>query len=165
MSNSADVQIIRPPNVLKAKLGGRLSAGFDAAAIAKAQAALEAMSGEFGQWLTDEVKRLEEAHAAARAPGAGETERENLYFRAHDLKGLGVTYGNALISRIAGSLCKLLDSPEGRAKAPTSLLDAHVMSIKAAARDNITTAEHPVGAMLVKELEAKVAVYAAGEAA
>jgi hypothetical protein len=159
MSTQPGVQFITPPNTLKAKLGGKLG-GFDANAVARAQAALEAMSEKFGDWLADEVKRLEAAHAAARAPGAGEPELETLYFRAHDLKGLGVTYGTPLVSRIAASLCKLLDSKEARASAPHALLDAHVFAMRAVMRDSITTAEHPVGAMLIKELEAKVALFA-----
>jgi hypothetical protein len=39
-------QIIRPPNALRAKVGG--FGGIDANAIAKAEAALKAMSAQFG---------------------------------------------------------------------------------------------------------------------
>ena len=40
-----------------------------------------------------------------RAEGLTPETAENLYFRAHDLKGLGATYGYPLVTRIAGSLC------------------------------------------------------------
>jgi hypothetical protein len=81
---------------------------------------------------------------------------ENLYLRAHDLKGLGTTYGYQLITRIAGSLCRLIDDKDKRAHAPLDLIDAHIDAIKAAVRDDIKTDEHPVGRTLVEELERRV---------
>jgi hypothetical protein len=76
--------------------------------------------------------------------------------RAHDLKGLGSTYEFPIVSRIAGSLCKLIDDPATRARAPLNLVDAHIDAIKAAVRENIKDADHPVGQVLVTELERKV---------
>ena len=81
---------------------------------------------------------------------------ENLYLRAHDLKGLGTTYGYQLITRIAGSLCRLIDDKDKRVQAPLDLVDAHIDAIKAAVRDEIKSDEHPVGRILVEELERRV---------
>ena len=156
MSNSA--QVIRPPNTLRLKVGGGFG-GIDADAIAKAEAALQAMSSQFGQWLQDELAKLDAAQAAVRAQGLNAETAEGLYFRAHDLKGLGATYQYPLVTRIAGSLCKLLDDPARRAEAPLVLLDAHIDAIKAVVRDEIKTDEHPTGRILAETLEAKVAAY------
>ena len=81
---------------------------------------------------------------------------ENLDLRAHDLKGLGTTYGYQLITRIAGSLCRLIDDKDKRVQAPLDLVDAHIDAIKAAVRDEIKSDEHPVGRILVEELERRV---------
>jgi hypothetical protein len=81
---------------------------------------------------------------------------ENLYLRAHDLKGLGTTYGYQLITRIAGSLCRMIDDKEKRAGAPLELVDAHIDAIKAAVRDDIKSDDHQVGRVLVEELERRV---------
>ena len=71
MSNDqSGVQHFTPPNRLKAKLGKSLGA-FDASAIARAEAAMAAMSDQFGDWLIEELAKLEEAHKAVSAPGAG----------------------------------------------------------------------------------------------
>lgn len=153
------VEFITPPNTLKAKLGNRLG-GFDAGAIARAEAALQSMSGQFGDWLNDELAKLEAAHADVRTPGSGEEALETFYRRAHDLKGLGTTYGYPIVSQFAASLCKLIDSPEGRARAPRGLLDAHVGAIKAAVMQKVTEASHPIGRALLTELTAQVAKYA-----
>lgn len=147
--------VINVPNALKAKVGGGLAA-LNADAVAKAEAAIRELSSNFAQWLADEVAKLEAARTAIRAQALTAQTAEGLYLRAHDLKGLGATYEYPLVSRIAGSLCKLIDDPEKRASAPMPLIDAHIDAIKAAVRDQIRDAEHPVGRVLCAELEAQV---------
>ncbi len=154
MSNPA--QIFTPPNTLRMKVGGGFG-GIDAGAIAKAEEALKAMSAQFGQWLQDEIVKLDAAQAAIRTQGLTQETAEGLYFRAHDLKGLGSTYQYPIVTRMAGSLCKLLDDPAKRTEAPIVLLDAHIDAIKAVVRDEIQTDEHPVGRELAETLEARVA--------
>jgi hypothetical protein len=150
--------MIQVPNKLGAKVGGsgRLGA-IDPAAIAKAEAALKSLSGNFAQWLQDEITKLETARQAIRTDGMTPATVESLYLRAHDLKGLGTTYGFPLITRIAASLCALTDDAEKRTRAPMALVDAHIDAIRAAVRDDIKTDEHPVGRVLADELEARVA--------
>lgn len=152
-------QVIRPPNPLRAKVGG--FGGIDAAAIAKAEAALKAMSSQFGQWLQDEIIKLDQAQADIRAKGYTPETAEGLYFRAHDLKGLGATYQYPLVTRIAGSLCRLMDDGDKRMQAPVAILDAHIDAIRAVVRDEIQSDEHPVGRELAETLEARVTEHLA----
>ncbi|WP_309628501.1 Hpt domain-containing protein [Brevundimonas sp.] len=159
MSNPA--QVIRPPNMLRAKVGGGFG-GINADAIAKAEEALKAMSSQFGQWLQDEITKLDAAQVAIRTEGYNTQTAEGLYFRAHDLKGLGATYQYPLVTRLAGSLCKLLDDPTKRLEAPMMLIDAHIDAIRAVVRDQIQTDDHPTGRVLSETLEAKVAAHRAG---
>jgi hypothetical protein len=150
-------EMIQPPNMLRMKVGGGGRFGaIDPAAIAKAEAALKSLSGNFEQWLNDEVVKLDGARQTVRAQGATPETMESLYLRAHDLKGLGTTYGYPLITRIAGLLCRLIDDKQKRLSAPMSLVDAHIDAIKAAARDEIKDEAHPVGKILVQELETRV---------
>ena len=120
------------------------------------------MSGQFGQWLQDEITKLDAAQAAIRAEGYNAATAEGLYFRAHDLKGLGATYQYPLVTRLAGSLCKLMDDPIKRLEAPMMLIDAHIDAIRAVVRDQIQTDDHPTGRVLSETLEAKVAAHRAG---
>jgi len=151
-------QVIRPPNTLRMKVGGAFG-GIDAGAIAKAEAALKAMSSQFGQWLQDEIVKLDKAQADIRTEGYNAQTAEALYFRAHDLKGLGTTYQYPLVTRLAGSLCKMMDDPAKRMAAPLVLLDAHIDAIKAVVRDQIQTDDHPVGKVLAETLEGRVAQH------
>ena len=151
-------QVFQPPNTLRLKMGGGF-AGIDAAAVARAEQALKSLSGQFGQWLDDEITKLDAAGSAVHAAQTPET-MNGLYMRAHDLKGLGATYQYPLVTRMAGSLCKLIDEPV-RMKAPLFLIDAHIKAIKAVVRDQIQTDEHPVGKALAMELESNSATHLA----
>jgi len=154
-------QMIQPNNSLRLKVGGGRLGAIDPAAIAKAEAALKSLASNFTQWLNDEITKLENARQTVKTDGVTVETMENLYLRAHDLKGLGTTYGYQLITRIAGSLCRLIDDKEKRATVPLELVDAHIDAIKAAVRDDIKSDEHPVGRVLVEELERRVKTMAA----
>lgn len=155
MSQDNTGQVIQVPNTLRLKVGGRFGA-LDPSAIAKAEAALKSLSGNFAQWLNDEVTKLEGARQRVKSEGMTPETMEFLYLRAHDLKGLGTTYEYPLITRIGASLCRLIDDKDKRMQAPMALIDAHIDAIKAAVRDEIKTDEHPVGKALIQALEARV---------
>ena len=161
MSDNNSGQMIQVPNTLRLKVGGRLGV-IDPAAIAKAEAALKSLSGNFAEWLADEVAKLEAARQRVKTEGMTPESGENLYRRAHDLKGLGATYEYPLVTRISGSLCKLIDDPAKRAEAPLFLVDAHIDAIKASVKGGIQSDTHPVGQVLVTELEQRVRAFAAG---
>ena len=155
MSESNPGQVIQVPNTLRLKVGGRLG-GIDPAAIAKAEAALKSLAGNFAAWMQDELTKLEGARQRIRAEGLSPETAEGLYLRAHDLKGLGATYEYPLVTRIAVSLCKMIDDPAKRMDAPLFLVDAHIDAIKAAVKNQIQTDTHPMGKSIVEELEARV---------
>ena len=150
--------VIQPPS-LRLKVGGRFGA-IDPSAIAKAEAALKSLSGNFAQWLSEEVIKLDAARQLVRDAGVTAETMETLYLRAHDLKGLGATYEFPLITRIGASLCRLIDDKDKRLTVSLPLVDAHIDAIKAAVRDSIKTDDHPVGRILIEELERKVAAAA-----
>ena len=150
--------VTQPPS-LRLKVGGRFGA-IDPSAIAKAEAALKSLSGNFSQWLADEVLKLDAARQRVHDEGVTAETMETLYLRDHDLKGLGTTYEFPLITRIGASLCRLIDDKDKRLTVSMALVDAHIDGIKAAVRDNIKTDDHPVGRVLIEELERKVTAAA-----
>jgi HPt (histidine-containing phosphotransfer) domain-containing protein len=164
MTRQRPVEIITPPNVLKAKIGGAMPA-LDQRAIAKAEAALEKMSGQFAEWIKEELARLLEAWAAFEQNAGSPAAKSELHRRAHDLKGLAPTYGYPLVGRICATLCKLTGDEHGQISAPDRLLKAHVDAVKAAVLGKIKGADHPVGLALVAELEAQTKEIIAQQAA
>jgi len=161
VSESNPGQLIQVPNTLRLKVGGKLG-GIDPAAIARAEAALKSLSGNFAEWLQDEVGKLEAARQRIRTEGLNAETAENLYLRAHDLKGLGATYEYPIVTRIAGSLCKMIDDPAKRLEAPMFLVDAHIDAIRASVKGGIQSDTDPIGRALVTELEQRAKTFAGG---
>ncbi len=124
--------------------------------IARAEAALKALSGQFAGWLQNELELLEAARARVAREGLAGNAGEALYHRAHDLKGLGATYEFPIVSRIGGSLCALLESSAERADRPLDLIDAHIEAIQAMVRDNIRNDNDPAVAAAIGSLETRV---------
>lgn len=131
---------------------------FDDAALARAEAALKEMSGSFQGWLEEEVAKVQAARAAAAQAGWTHEALAALLSAAHDVKGLGGTYEYPLVTQIAASLCRLIETDNGKAAAARdpSLTEAHVDALRAAVRDEIKTDAHPVGRALLRTLEAQV---------
>ncbi|PHR62514.1 MAG: Hpt domain-containing protein [Robiginitomaculum sp.] len=147
-------ELIKVPNTLKNKIGGRIGK-VNHAAIAKAEAALASLSSNFEEWVADEVTKLEEARRKVSEGGLSGESGKELFGVSHDLKGLGTTYGYPLITQIADSLCSIIHTPELREQAPLRLIDAHVDAVRAAIRGKIKDVNHPVGSMLSSELRKK----------
>ena len=164
ISTSGQSEVIQVPNTLRLKVGSRFG-GLNAGAVAKAEAALKSLSSQFSQWLRDELDKLEAARAAIHAQGLTKETGDKLYTHAHDLKGLGGTYEFPIITRMAGSLCKLLESPEARLTAPMKLVDAHIDAIRASVRDDVRDDTNTMGRILAQELERQVTAYIAAEKA
>ncbi len=153
MAREKPIEVITPPNVLKAKIGGAMPA-LDQRAIARAEAALDKMSGQFADWVNEELAHLLNAWAAYES-APGPVTKDELHRRSHDLKGLAPTYGYPLVGRICATLCKLTGDEHGELSPPDRLLKAHVDAVKAAVVGKIMGADHPVGLALAAELEAQ----------
>jgi hypothetical protein len=131
---------------------------FDQAALQRADDAMKAMGASFEQWLDDDTGRLQMARVAAEKAGWSNDALDALYGASHDLKGMGGAYGYPLVTQLAASLCRLIETDAGKfaARQRPALVKAHIDALRAAARDRIATAEHPIGRALVAALEAEV---------
>lgn len=149
------IEMITPPNMLRVKVGGRIGP-VDEAAIARAEKALDDMKEVFAEWLETEVAKLESAAKRVQTEGLEGEAGEKLFARAHDLRGMGTTYNFPIITRMAASLSKLIETEEKRAIATPRLALAHADAIRAALRQDIKDENNPVGRALAEEMERQV---------
>ena len=155
MTAKHPIEIFMPPNMLKAKVGGRIS-GVDVAAVKRAEQALDKLKTEFGEWIIDDVTKLVEARKAYEVAQDNET-RNDLYRSSHDLRGQAMTFEYPLAARIAASLCKLLD--DQASSIPPTLIDAHVDAIGIVVRQNMKGNGNQTARALASELEARVGEF------
>jgi chemotaxis protein histidine kinase CheA len=132
---------------------------FGPEAIARADETLKAMAGSMQQWIDADIAHLQTLRLAADAARWDAVSIDALLCAAHDLKGLGATYGFPLVTAIAASLCRLTETDDGKAVVARdpALARAHVDALRAIVRDGIRAPNHPLGSALRQTLEAGVA--------
>jgi HPt (histidine-containing phosphotransfer) domain-containing protein len=129
----ADHEIITPVNRLEKAVVKVVLPGEDQ--IARAEAALAQMSGEFAGWMTAECDRLDAARQAIRQHGFGRRYLDELFHAAHDIRGGAATFGYPLAAPAAESLCRVLEHSPDAARIPVALVDQHVDAVRAIVRE------------------------------
>jgi len=132
---------------------------FDESAVDRAEQMLKVLGGSMQQWLDADVQRLQDLRLAGEQSDWSFAAQEALVSSAHDLKGMGETYGFPLVSKLAASLCRLLETEDGKAITQRSpaLACAHVDAIRAAVRGNVRTESDRVAGATLAALEGEVA--------
>jgi HPt (histidine-containing phosphotransfer) domain-containing protein len=104
--------------------------------VARAEAALAGLSGEFKDWMLAEVDRLVAAHAAILKDGFSKDANGELFRAAHDIKGDAATFGFPAAAAAAESLCRVIEHAPDLEKVPTELITHHINAIQAIVRDH-----------------------------
>jgi chemotaxis protein histidine kinase CheA len=129
----ADHEVITPPHALRKALTPAVAADDP---VARAEAALEALAGEFAAWMHAECERLEAARREVRRDGMTQKRHNDLFRAAHDIKGEAATFGYPAVAPVAGSLCRLLEHTPQFKRIPLALVEQHVDAIRAIAREH-----------------------------
>jgi chemotaxis protein histidine kinase CheA len=156
MAREQPIELFMPPNMLKAKVGGTVIGGLDVAAMKRAEAAMETLKADFGDWVGDDVARLGDCRDRFAALRDAET-RDDLLRASHDIMGQATTFEFPLVARVATSLCSVIDALPSPDALPLVLVDAHVSAIRVIFRDNIKDETNRTAVELVEELEARAA--------
>jgi hypothetical protein len=122
--------------------------------VARAEAALMAISGDFSVWMEDECARLDAARHKVRLQGLSGETRQELFLAAHDIKGDSYTFGYPEVTPTADSLCRLLEHSPDLAKIPLAIVDQHVDAIRAIFREHDRRDITAVAASLTDKLRA-----------
>lgn len=129
----ADHEVITPPHELRKAVSVVADDGDDP--IARAEAALTQLSGEFGGWMQSETERLEAARQEIKRAGFTENTHRELFRIAHDIKGEAATFGYPAVAGVADSLCRLLEHTPEVKRIPIALVDQHVNAVRAIVRE------------------------------
>lgn len=131
----ADHQVIRQPNPLRRAVKRVAESSADDA-VARAEKALDGLSGEFESWMRQECERLAAAHAAIGRNGLNRATQDELFRAAHDIKGDAATFGYPVAAAAADSLCRIMEHAPDFAKVPDELIAHHVHAIQAIVREH-----------------------------
>jgi HPt (histidine-containing phosphotransfer) domain-containing protein len=146
----ADYEVITPAHPLRRAIAPAGDVTDDP--VARAEAALAELSGEFGTWMESECERLEAARQDVKSSGFTDKTHDALFRAAHDIKGEAGTFGFPAVAGIADSLCRLLEHTPDMKRIPLSAVDQHVDAVRAVVREYARPDLLDVAAALTKRL-------------
>ena len=129
----ADHEIITPVNRLEKAVMKVVVPGDDQ--LARAEAAVAQLSGEFAGWMAAECDRLDGARQLIRDHGFAKRFLDDLFLAAHDFRGGAATFGYPLAAPAAESLCRILEHSPDNTRIPVALIDQHVDAVRAIVRE------------------------------
>lgn len=155
MAEDDKVQIINPPNTLRARLDdGKAAKGLDASLLAKAEKALDDAKPQVREHVQGEVGRLQALMAKVMASQAKDPAALHDMFRvSFELKGQGSSAGFNLITRFGDSLCRYIEAQKEPGAKEIAIMKAHVDSISAIMSRGIQGDQNPIGLAIAAELE------------
>ena len=125
--------VITQPNPLR-KVLRRVADDDTDDPVARAEKALEGLSGEFKTWMAVEADRLSAAYDAIRSDGYTPENRDELFRAAHDIKGDAATFGFPSAGAAAESLCRIIEHAPDLSEAPPDLIMHHINAVQAIVR-------------------------------
>lgn len=154
------VTYVQPPRELQQK-GLRSGKGgdFAAAAIRRAEEALDTLSVDFDTWITKEIATLESAHKSARAAQYEGKELDRLFRAAHDLKGQAATLGYPLVGEVCASLSRLIEAAPASGTRFSALVNAHVAAAAAMVREHASGPGNVTARSLVDSMQLAASKY------
>jgi CheY-like chemotaxis protein len=166
--DSADVLYFEFTNRLAAKVGG-LPAGaeipkIDVEVLRKVEEKIQEMSGDYSNWVADEIKSISEALGKLREPGANLRQLIGRINRgAHEMRGQGGIFGYPLITEFSKSLF-LTTSKHYQTLSDNEfeLLKAHIDAIKVVIAERVEGDGGETGRALLDGLQAAIKKYGKG---
>ena len=146
-----DHEIIIPENKLRRAVSSRPFAADDDP-VARAEAALAALSSEFGTMMDEECARLDKARQNLTNDGFTKANKERIFHAAHDIKGEAATLGFPVVAAAADSLCRLIEYTPDVTRIPLKLVDQHVDAVRAIHREYSRSNAEVLAAALTERL-------------
>ena len=147
-----DHEVIKPENKLRKYVSDTPFVPGEDDPVARAEAALAELSGEFGSMMDEECDRLDKERRAVLKHGFTKTTTEKLFHAAHDIKGQAATFGYPAVASAADSLCRLIEYTPDTSRIPTRLVDQHVDAVRAIYREYTRSDAQDLAAILSARL-------------
>lgn len=149
------VRFFVPPQLLEGRVGG--AGGVDAKRLMAIQKVIEQRAETFLDWTRETLARLdlERDSAAKRPPGDRRTPFSRINMIAHELRGMGTTFGYPLISAVAKGLFDLTARSYDRSDMRLAAVRSHSTALKRIVRDEMTGDGGEAGRALLDALAAE----------
>ena len=125
------VQIINPPNAVKAKVKVGGPGAVDVATLERAEQAIAAMGDQYLDWVQEDLGKIDAAFVALKAAtGDRAQEVDDVFQVSHDMKGQGGSFGYDLITAIGNQLCRMIEKVDTVGDAEVNAIEVHIGAMK-----------------------------------
>jgi chemotaxis protein histidine kinase CheA len=149
-------EYITPPHTIRTKVsgGGPLSTQM----LQKAEEVVQQHAEKYIERAQAQVDGLIEVAREAHAETSDRpTIFEKIFLQAHDIRGLGSTFGYTLVTNIAASLCNFVESIDEHDDNVMEVLDAHVDALRGMIGNDVKGDGGPIGREILDGLNQAVA--------
>ncbi len=149
-------EYITPPHTIRTKVsgGGPLSTQM----LKKAEEVVQQHAEKYIERAQDQVDGLVEVVREAEAEtGDKSIIFEKIFLQAHDIRGLGSTFGYTLVTNIAASLCNFVESVNNYDEGVMEVLNAHVDAVRGMIGNDVKGDGGPIGREILDGLMQAVA--------
>lgn len=124
-------QIIKPPQTLQSKVEKGGPGAVDLDALAKAEAVIASLAGDYMTWVRDDLVRLQAAFDKLKAGGGDwKADLDEVFQIAHDMKGQGGSFGYDLMTAIGDHLCRLVEKFEKVGPRELEMIRIHIDAMR-----------------------------------
>ena len=150
----AVAEIIEVPNPLKNKVSYGPD-GVDTAMLEKAEALIANLQGDFVVWVQDDLKKLQQSFDAAAAlpPAERGHAMQEVFGVLHDMKGQGGSFGYPVITQIANTLCRFMESQSEFGPQEMEAVLVHINALRLVVAERLSGDGGTKGQKLLKGLE------------
>lgn len=149
-------EYITPPHTIRTKVsgGGPLTSQM----LKKAEEVVQQHAEKYIERAQDQVEALVEVVRDAESETGDRTAIfEKIFLQAHDIRGLGSTFGYTLVTNIAASLCNFVESVEVYDDDVMEVLNAHVDALRGMIGNDVKGDGGPIGREILDGLMQAVA--------
>jgi len=153
-------EIYQETNSLKDKVSYG-SDGVDMATIARAEALIAGMQSEFVAWFHDDMAKLQRRFDAVAAAPVGDRGHLVAEMRVgiQDIKGQGGSFGFPLITNIASTLNRFIDTRSDFGAQELEVVRVHINALRLAVTEGMTGDGGRAGERLLHGLEVVMKVF------
>ncbi|MBV6631695.1 MAG: hypothetical protein KI792_01535 [Alphaproteobacteria bacterium] len=156
MSNGGsgdDVEIIKPSNRLKNKVGGGGNAKFSAKVIERTEKAVASRGEDYLAKVREDIQQLRELVKKAAGGEVTPALIQEIAMTAREVKGEAATFNFPLLSHFGDGLFKFTDGMSDLSTKRLAVVQAHVDAMSAVLSHNMRGEGGPVGQQLKKGLD------------
>lgn len=154
MDEHEHAEQINPPNALRTKVTIGGPGAVDSAMLERAESAIANLSGNYLEWVKQDLAKLETAFAKLKDGQGGTNEiLREIFGIVHDMRGQGGSFGYHLITVIGNQLCRFIDKVTGPGPDETEAIRLHIEAMQLVIAEDMRGDGGPQARQLLDGLE------------